>query len=226
MMKKIIPLFICLILLPAWLDPYADNVRAGNKLLNDGQYEKALEKYLEAEKYLPSQKDAPELAFNKALAYAGLKDYDNAEENYRIALRSENSDIQKKAFYNLGNLYEQQGKIEEAVKAYINALRIDPSYEKAKKNLEYLLQEKKKDQNKDDKNEDSNEDNKKNNNEKDQKNENNSDDEKQSDSKNNEQNVQYDSKQMDNILKNYETMPVRRKKGEPVDGVEQREKDW
>jgi tetratricopeptide (TPR) repeat protein len=132
----------------AWLDPYKDEVSLGNKQLKDKNISEAKKHYKNAERYAPSGDDLKNLEFNKAVADFVSGDTTAAIDGYRNALRSEDRDVQKKAFYSLGNVYYKAGNKKEAAHAYMNALRLDPNYEKAKKNLEYIfLYDEKKDEN-------------------------------------------------------------------------------
>jgi len=135
-------------LMCAWLDPYKDEVSLGNKQLKDKNISEAKKHYKIAEQYAPSRDDLNNLEFNKAVADFASGDTRSAMDGYRNALRSEDKNVQKKAFYSLGNVYYKAGKKREAAQAYINALKLDPNYENAKKNLEYIfLYDEKKDEN-------------------------------------------------------------------------------
>ncbi len=125
-----------------WLDPYRDRVDEGNAHYRDGQYDRALDKYREAEKYAPGGKGKHRLGFNRGDARYMQRDYDGAVDEFREALKSDDPDVQKRAFFNRGNAYLKKGDTQSAVSSYINALRIDPAYEAAKKNIEYILQKK------------------------------------------------------------------------------------
>ena len=137
-------LFLC-----SWLDPYKDEVKRGNKELKDKNISEAKQHYKNAERYAPSRDDLINLEFNKALADLVSGDITAAIDGYRNALKSEDRDVQKKALYSLGNVYYRAGKKKEAAQAYMNALKLDPNYDKAKKNLEYIfLYNEKEDENK------------------------------------------------------------------------------
>jgi tetratricopeptide (TPR) repeat protein len=139
-------LFLC-----SWLDPYKDEVKRGNKELKDRNISEAKQHYKNAERYAPSRDDLKNIEFNKAVADFVSGDIAAAIDGYRNALRSEDRDVQKKALYNLGNVYYKAGRKKEAAQAYMNALKIDPNYDKAQKNLEYIfLYNEKEDQNKND----------------------------------------------------------------------------
>jgi tetratricopeptide (TPR) repeat protein len=135
-MKKI--LFILVLIFPAFLDPFADRVTSGNSNYGEGNFPAAEKSYKEAEQYLPSKKTAPDLAFNMGDARYKQGDFDGAIDYYRKALESQDRNVQKKALLNIGNAYLQKNDKKAAADAYMAALKIDPNYEKAKKNLEYI----------------------------------------------------------------------------------------
>ena len=159
-----IMLFIPVIITTAFFDPYADRGGDGKSRYNDGKYQEAEKSYNEAEGYLPSKKDIPDLAFNKGDARFKLGDYDGAVEYYKQALGSQNKDVQKKALFNIGNAYVKKEDKSAAADAYMAALRIDPKYMNAKKNLELLYRkDNDKNKSKDDRKKEDKENNKKSN---------------------------------------------------------------
>jgi tetratricopeptide (TPR) repeat protein len=194
-------LFLC-----SWLDPYKDEVKRGNKELKNKNISEAKEHYKNAERYAPSRDDLKNLEFNKAVADFVSGDITAAIDSYRNALRSEDRNVQKKALYSLGNVYYRAGRKKEAAQAYMNALKIDPNYDKAQKNLEYiLLYNEKEDPNKNDdgnskKGGDDNDKNRKN---KKQQNKDEADD----------QGKKLDMQQARNILESMNNRKVRQEKG-------------
>jgi tetratricopeptide (TPR) repeat protein len=142
-MKKI--LFILILIFPAFLDPFADRVNSGNDNYSQGNFPAAEKRYKEAEEYLPLKKMAPDLAFNMGDARFKQGDFDGAIDYYRKALESQDKNVQKKALLNIGNAYLQKNDKKAAADAYMAALKLDPNYEKAKKNLEYIYKKKKDD---------------------------------------------------------------------------------
>ena len=145
---KISIIFLVVIFSLAWIDPFRDRVSKGNSEFHEKKFDEAKKSYKEAENFVPGEKDKKKLAFNKADADLMLGDYDSAVSNFEKSMQSEDKEVQKKAFFNLGNAYLAKKNYQEAVKAYINALKIDPKYEKAKKNIEYILKKKKMDEDK------------------------------------------------------------------------------
>ena len=200
-LKKI--LFIILIFsLVAWLDPFKDEVSKGNSYFSKGKFSDAKKAYENAKKFAPDEEKKLALYFNIGDANMMLGDNKEALNNFKKALNSKNPDVQKKSFFNMGNIFSKDKKYKEAVKSYINALKIDPKYKKAKKNLEYLLRDKKNKNKNKDKNKKENQKQDKNNDKKDKK-----------DSKKNKQKQKMSKKQLKNILDSMKNRPIRREKG-------------
>jgi len=208
---KVLIFLISLSVFTAWIDPFNDKVSKGNKNYNDKKFSEAMGSYKEAEKYAPDEKKKNMLEFNKGNADYKMNNYESALGKYRNSMNSGDPEVQKKAFYNAGTTYMKMGKKKEAAESFIKALQIDPSYEKAKRNLEYLLKEKPQDKQQ-------------------QSNDNNSNGNQQQNSgqKENEQNKgdeKKNSAQVKNMLESMKNKPVRRQKGNG-DGKKFLEKYW
>ena len=91
------------------------------------------------------------------------KRYDEAAGlNEQLAADSARLDNAASAYFNQGNALFQQRKLQEALEAYKNSLRLNPADMEAKFNYAYtkkLLDKDKNDQNKNDQNKDQNKDN-------------------------------------------------------------------
>ena len=213
-MKKNFIIILTVLIFSAWIDPFKDEVKKGNQAYAENNPTKALEHYKEAEKHAPSDKKKEMLNFNKGTAHYKLEDYDKALDKFTDSISSGDPEIQKKAFFNMGNTYLKQKKYKEAVDSYIKALEIDPNYEKAKKNLEYLI---KKQENKDQKNND------KNNDKSDDKNKNDNKNEKDKNEDQSDKNLSND--QIKNLLESMKNKPVRQQK-DKGSGKRYLEKYW
>lgn len=215
--------FLIIIQLVAWIDPFKDSVNQGNDYYAEKKYDKAIDLYKKSEKYLPNDNKKYDLAFNKGDAEFKKGNFDAAIDNFKYSLNSPDRGIQKKAFFNMGNASVKMGKYKDAMESYVNALKIDPNYAAAKKNIEYLLNnkknksDKKNDQNKDGKGKNKKNDSSKKDGDKGKKN---SDDQKKSGS-----NKKMSKEQIKNILKSMKNKPVRRQKGRS-DGRRSLEKYW
>jgi Ca-activated chloride channel homolog len=137
-------IYKCLIIMAAlvsvaWLDPFRDAVTKGNEEYGLKKYNSAKRYYRNASEYAPGENDRRKLSFNEGDADYMLEDYDNAASGFQQAVQSDERDVQKRALFNIGNSFLKQGKYPEAIQAYMSALKIDPGYDKPKKNIEYLL---------------------------------------------------------------------------------------
>ena len=212
--SKVLIILISLSVFTAWIDPFNDKVTDGNSNYNNGKFPEAMNSYKEAEKYAPDEKKKNMLDFNRGNAEFRMNNDEAAIGRYRNSMNSDDPEVQKKAFYNAGTTYMKMGKKREAAESFIKALQIDPSYEKAKKNLEYLIKKQQQDrqQNNDgqgsgDKQGQKNTDLGKGNSNKDK-----ADDKKS-------------SAQVKNMLESMKNKPVRRQKGSG-DGKRYLEKYW
>ena len=85
---------------------------------------------------------------------AALKAYDNT------AKTAPRNDLKEKAYYNGGVVLQSQNKLTECIRAYKNALKLDPNDEEARQNLERALQKQKQQQKQDQKDNKQNKDQK------------------------------------------------------------------
>ena len=229
-MKKIL---FCSFLFLAFLDPFKDYNEKGIEAFGRGEYEKALEAFEKATSYSAPDNSKAALEYNKAKVYAAMKKENEAIDSYMRASSAGDDDIKKKSFFNMGNLYTKSGKKKEAAENYIAALKIDPEYDKARKNLEYLSMK-----NQNDNQSNQNDQNSKNSkgksgeNKDSNKNKNNNKGEKNDDKSGDNQSKpengntsQIDKKLLDSILESMKKNPVRKSKDEGNDGFSS-EKNW
>lgn len=113
-------------------------VQEGNRLYEEGRFEEAHEKYLEA---LLSDPESPLILFNDGNALYRNQDFQRAMERYREALQSDDARVRGSAWYNLGNALYRQQQLKESLEAYKQALKADPGDADAKYNLERVLQQ-------------------------------------------------------------------------------------
>jgi tetratricopeptide (TPR) repeat protein len=109
----------------------ADNfpaiVNQANCFLDSGQNEKARLQYMKAEKKLP---DDPILLHNIGLANYRLKEYNTAKEYFKKSIsisenNSERNQILLESLEQLGNLYDDTGNKDMAIKTYEKGLSYD-----------------------------------------------------------------------------------------------------
>lgn len=129
----------------------------------NGDYKKAIEKY----RYLVDSLNVTEdeVRLNLANAYFETNDTINTLQRYQPLTQSTNSKIRSVAHQQMGVLANRQGKFEEALASFKQALKADPANEDARYNYEMVKkkleeqkkkeeEQKKQDPNKQDKNED------------------------------------------------------------------------
>ena len=149
-----------------WVDPATvkkinDAKAAAEEAFKQGNYTAAIKHY----QYLVDSLDVreDEVLLNLANASYLAKDTANAFNYYHSVTESPETDIRSKAFQQLGIMANQQGRAEEALKFFKQAIKAEPTNDDARYNYEMLkkkLEEKKKQQeeqqqqNKDDKKQD------------------------------------------------------------------------
>jgi len=133
------------------------------KLFNGGKYDEAIKKY----RYLVDTLDVTEdeVKLNLASAYFLTRDTSNARTAYQELAQNTKPAIRSTALQQLGVLNNQQGKAEEALSQFKQAIKADPTNTDARYNYEMLKKklddQKKKDEQNKDKNKDQKEKDKK-----------------------------------------------------------------
>lgn len=207
-----------------WLDPFSDKVSEGNNLFKEKKYGEARRSYSEAEKDASSAEERKRLSFNKGDADYMSGNNGSAMNEYRDALTSEDPEVRKKGYFNLGNSLLKEGKKREAAESYMNALKIDPGYEKAKKNIEYILKHKN-DKNRQQDNRQKSRDGSGGEAGNDKNEENKNDASRSMNSAGKERGKHMDRDQVKNIFESMKDNPVRRQKGSGK-GRRELEKNW
>lgn len=154
-MRRTLYILLCLTLLPVALYGQEErkHIRSGNKIYNEGDYEKAQIEYQTAKEL---NDDSFEASFNLGDAFFKKEKYEEAMNQYKEL--TERQDLTPEqagaAWYNLGNSYMATQKLDEAIEAYKNSLRARPNSMEAKYNLEYAKSMKQDQQNQDQQNQD------------------------------------------------------------------------
>lgn len=121
----------------------------GNRHYRAGRYAEAVEAYRAA---LADGDERPELQYNLGTALLRLGEYEAAQGHLEAALADVEPELRQRALYNLGNRFLAEGRasgaaeqrdrlLDAAIEAYRSALRLAPSDQDAKWNLELALRE-------------------------------------------------------------------------------------
>ena len=112
-------------------------------------------KFEEAKKYyeqiITTTENEAAVSLGLGASQYQLGDIPNAAKSFEDALRSTDTNIQDRAYYNLGNALYSQQRMEESIAFYRKALELDPNDDDAKFNYElakYIAQQQQ-DQNQD-----------------------------------------------------------------------------
>ncbi len=114
-------------------------LKEGNRQFKNGHYEKALESYQDG---LIDTPYSSVLQFNAGDANMMMGEFPKAEVSFTEAAKSANPILRGGSHYNRGNALFYQGKYVEAIEAYKDSLRANPSDEDAKYNLGVALKAK------------------------------------------------------------------------------------
>ncbi len=137
MNNKVISFFIVMFFAAtASGDEYRSKVNEGYEYYRNGEYDKATENYRQAgiikpDKALPN--------FGRGAALYRSNDFEGANKEYSTAVDKGDHTIKADAQYNIGNAFYRTDNYGDAIKSYINALKIDPDDEDYKHNLEMAL---------------------------------------------------------------------------------------
>ncbi|MBI5548025.1 MAG: tetratricopeptide repeat protein [Deltaproteobacteria bacterium] len=114
-------------------------VEQGTEAYGRGDYEVALRHYEQAQKEL---NESPELLYNLGNVYLKMGRTDDAKRAYEAALSRAGDSLKPRDYFNLGNALVGLDLKGDAMAAYRQALKLDPHFEPARRNLEILLRKK------------------------------------------------------------------------------------
>jgi len=121
-------------------------INEGNEAFERGKFPDAEAEYKKALQEYPDSKVGQ---FNLGDSYYKQQRYDEAQQAFgTFAATGDNQVDASKGFYNLGNTLYQARKLEESVEAYKQTLRLNPSDEDARHNLELARKKKKEEEQK------------------------------------------------------------------------------
>ncbi len=143
-------------------------VREGNREYENQKYSDAEVSYRKAlekdQQLVPGQFNLGNSLYKQDKADEAIRAYENA------AMNAGNKETKAKAYFNMGDAFMKGQRYQEAVKSYIESLKLDPGDQDTKYNLSYALaklreqqqQQQQQPQNKNDKNKDNKQDQQKN----------------------------------------------------------------
>jgi Ca-activated chloride channel homolog len=116
----------------------------GNELYKKQEFEKSLEQYKQA---LTADPKSPIANFNQGNALFRQQKFDDAKQSFdEVIENAPDKGSKEQAYYNKGVASIKQNKLEESIDAWKNALKLDPTDQQARENLQKALRELKKQQ--------------------------------------------------------------------------------
>jgi Ca-activated chloride channel family protein len=112
------------------------NIEEGNRQLQAGKADKALEAYDRAVQALPEE---PVAHFDRGVALYQLGKFPEAQKEFQRASEGHDASVKADAYYNMGNSWLKQERYKEALDAYKHTLGLRPDDRRAKWNLELAL---------------------------------------------------------------------------------------
>ncbi len=112
----------------------------GLEYYQNKEYEEAKNYY---EKIIIKKSENVEAHFGSGVSSYQKGDWEVAKKSFQESLKSDDSNLRSKAFYNLGNTLYKNNKAEEAISFYRKALELNPNDTEARFNYEYLKYQKK-----------------------------------------------------------------------------------
>ena len=106
-----------------------------------GNYQAALEKFLNQQVHEPQNKDA---AYNAANTYYRLQQNEAAEKIFSSLKDDQDPALAFEAQYNLGDTLYQEGKLGESLEAFEQAAKLNPDDKDTQDNIAFLREEIKK----------------------------------------------------------------------------------
>jgi tetratricopeptide (TPR) repeat protein len=127
----------------AMADDYRSKINEGFDYYKNGEYDKAHEQFKEAGILKPDQA-LP--AYDKGTALYRSKNFEGAAGEFESSVSKNDPKLRADAFYNAGNAYLKSERYDQAVKSYVDALKIRPKERDYKHNLELALRQMKQQQ--------------------------------------------------------------------------------
>jgi len=128
-------IFLALMLLPlmAFGGTARRSIEEGNRFFLEGDYEKALSRYIEAQVDLPQ---SPQVQLNIGAALYKQEKYEEAAASFRKIAENPQATLRPRAYHNLGNCNFKLNQLDEALQNYKKAIELDPRAPDPKFNYE------------------------------------------------------------------------------------------
>ncbi len=120
----------------SFADEYRSKINNGYEYYNNGEYDKAASNFRDAGVLKP---DRALPNFDRGGALYRSNDFEGAAREFDAAISKGDDKYLADYHYNLGNSLYKSEKYDEAIKSYINALKINPDDQDYKHNLELSL---------------------------------------------------------------------------------------
>lgn len=137
MFKRLLIVCVLILLVCVACSDRAREIGAGNRRYNDGDFQQALNTYRDV---MVANPNDPIAYYNSASVLLGLADFDRAVEALELAIAQGDEVMMARAYYNMGNVFFEEGGYLDAIWAYQQALLIDPDDDDARYNLELAMQ--------------------------------------------------------------------------------------
>ena len=124
-------------LLIGWIGGWSRLIRRGNEHYQVGAYDAAREAYQAAVKKRPERATSH---YNLGTALYQQTEFDKAAHEFRRALDVKDLIRRAQGYYNLGNAQVQLDDLAGAIQSYKSALRLNPTDQDTKYNLEFALE--------------------------------------------------------------------------------------
>ena len=116
-------------------NPGASQVKEGNRLYGEKKYDQAIRQYQQGLTILP---DSPAIRFNIGAAEYRKNAYDRSSALFNQVLQTGDESLTGAAAYNLGDALYREGKLLDALKAFKQAIQLNPKDADAKFNYEFV----------------------------------------------------------------------------------------
>lgn len=132
--KKIVTVFLLLLAISVQAQTDRQYLRQGNKHFQQNDYEHAETSYTKA---IEKNGKNPQAHYNLGTALMAQKKDSVALKMFEKAAMTETNPLRKsQSYHNMGVIHQRNGRIEDAMQAYMQTLRLNPNDDEARYNFE------------------------------------------------------------------------------------------